>query len=85
MPERKPRSGTILDFGLRILDMLMVIRSDMDRRSGEDRRRAYDLDYFSNGGVERRNWKEQRSNVERRVDWTRVSKWSSVSLKALKV
>jgi len=65
--------------------MLMVIRSDMDRRSGEDRRRAYDLDYFSNGGVERRNWKEQRSNVERRVDWTRVSKWSSVSLKALKV
>ena len=75
----------ILDFGLRILDMLMVIRSDMDRRSGEDRRRAYDLDYFSNGGVERRNWKEQRSNVERRVDWTRVSKWSSVSLKALKV
>jgi len=62
-----------------------VIRSDMDRRSGEDRRRAYDLDYFSNGGVERRNWKEQRSNVERRVDWTRVSKWSSVSLKALKV
>jgi hypothetical protein len=64
--------------------MLMVIRSDMDRRSGEDRRRAYDLDYFSNGGVERRNWKEQRSNVERRVDWTRVSKWSSASLKALK-
>ena len=78
MPERKPRSGTFLD-------MLMVMRSDMDRRSGEDRRRAYDLDYFSNGGVERRNWKEQRSNVERRVDWTRVSKWSSVSLKALKV
>ena len=77
MSERKPRSGTFLD-------MLMVMRSDMDRRSGEDRRRAYDLDYFSNGGVERRNWKEQRSNVERRVDWTRVSKWSSVSLKALK-
>jgi len=65
--------------------MLMVMRSDMDRRSGEDRRREYDLDYFSNGGVERRNWKEQRSNVERRVAWTRVSKWSSMSLKALKV
>jgi hypothetical protein len=63
----------------------MEIRSDMDRRSGEDRRRAYDLDYFSNGGAERRYWKERRSNVERRVDWTRVSKWSSVSLKALKV
>jgi len=65
--------------------MLMVMRSDMDRRSGEDRRRAYDLDYFSNGGVERRNCKEKRSNVERRVGWTRVSKWSSVSPKALKV
>jgi hypothetical protein len=63
----------------------MEIRSDMDRRSGEDRRRAYDLDYFSNGRAERRYWKERRSNVERRVDWTRVSKWSSVSLKALKV
>lgn len=74
-----------MDFGLQILDMLMEIRSDMDRRSGEDRRRAYDLDYFSNGGAERRYWKERRSNVERRVDWTRVSKWSSVSLKALKV
>lgn len=67
-----------------MLDMLMVRRSDMDRRSGEDRRREYDLDYFSNGGVERRNWKEQRSNEERRVGWTRVSKWSSVSQKALK-
>ena len=78
MPERKPRSVTILD-------MLMVMRSDMDRRSGEDRRREYDLDYFSNGGVERRNWKEQRSKAERRVGWTRVSKWSSMSLKALKV
>ena len=74
-----------MDFGLQVLDMLMVMRSDMDRRSGEDRRRAYDLDYFSNGGVERRNWKEQRTNAERRVGWTRVSKWSSVSLKALKV
>ena len=62
----------------------MVMRSDMDRRSGEDRRREYDLDYFSTGGVERRTLKEQRSNVERRVGWTRVSKWSSMSLKALK-
>jgi hypothetical protein len=65
--------------------MLMVIRSAMDRRSGEDRRKAYDLDYFSNGGVERRNWKERRCNVERRVDWTRVSKWASVPHKALTV
>ena len=65
--------------------MSVVMRSGLDRRSGEDRRRVYDLEYFGNGGVERRSWKEQRSHVERRVGWTRVSEWCSVSLKALKV
>lgn len=49
-----------------------------DRRSGEDRRIAYDLDYFQNGGVERRSLKERRAPTERRVDCQRVSKWSSV-------
>ena len=76
-------SASDLDFESWVSDMLMMIRSDMDRRSGEDRRKAYDLDYFSNGGVEKRNWKERRSNVERRVGWMRVSKWSSVSQKTL--
>jgi len=54
-----------------------------DRRSGEDRRREHNLDYFSNGGVERRSWQERRSQVERRRDWLRVTKWSSVLLAAL--
>ena len=31
-----------------------------DRRSGEDRRKSYDTDYFLNGGIERRSWKERR-------------------------
>jgi hypothetical protein len=50
-----------------------------DRRSRKDRRRVHDLDYFLEGGVERRAWKERRSLVERRSGWFRVSKWASVS------
>ena len=50
----------------------------IDRRFGEDRRKAYYLDYFLNGGVERRAQKEQRGQVERRVEWMRVSEWLSV-------
>jgi hypothetical protein len=50
----------------------------IDRRSGEDRRQVYDSDYFENGGVERRDVKERRQNSERRRDFTRISKWSSI-------
>ena len=63
--------------------MLKRRSSAIDRRSGEDRRRVYDLDYFSNGGVERRNWRERRSLIERRMGWLRVDKWFSVSKKDL--
>jgi hypothetical protein len=34
--------------------------SAVDRRSGKDRRRSSDPNYFLNGGVERRSWKERR-------------------------
>ena len=51
---------------------------DIDRRSGDDRRRVYDFDHFIAGGVERRSWKERRSNDERRKDWLRAGRWSSV-------
>jgi hypothetical protein len=50
----------------------------MDRRSGEDRRRVYNLDYFESGGLERRIQNERRSAGERRADCVRVSEWSSV-------
>jgi len=50
----------------------------LDRRSGEDRRRTYDFDYFSEGGVERRSAIERRQPKERRSDHVRISKWSSV-------
>ena len=53
-------------------------RSPIDRRSGGDRRKAHSLDYFLNGGVERRSWTERRSQNERRKDWVRATQWSSV-------
>ena len=53
-------------------------RSLIDRRSGEDRRKAYSLDYFLNGGIERRKGVERRKNGERRADWRQVDKWYSV-------
>lgn len=51
--------------------------SGTDRRSQKDRRRIYDLDYFFNGGLERRSWLERRSQAERRVRWKRVNGWAS--------
>jgi hypothetical protein len=51
----------------------------VDRRSGEDRRKVYDADYFQNGGLERRSGKERRQHEERRKDCIRVSKWTSIS------
>jgi hypothetical protein len=50
----------------------------VDRRSGEDRRDGYDLDYFPNGGTERRSGKERRRKGERRDRCIPVSDWSSV-------
>jgi hypothetical protein len=61
-----------------------MARSDKDRRSIEERRKVHDLDYFSAGGVERRRWKEQRKEPERRTGWIRVDRWTSVCLKYIK-
>lgn len=41
----------------------------VDRRSGFDRRRTYNLAYFANGGMERRCGKDRRQNPERRQLW----------------
>lgn len=50
----------------------------IDRRSGVDRRKVHDLNYFIRGGVERRKFKERRSQGERRKNWIRVDDWISV-------
>jgi hypothetical protein len=52
--------------------------SRLDRRSGEDRRKSYSLDYFLKGGIERRKGTEQRKQGERRSDWLRIDEWYSV-------
>ena len=50
----------------------------VDRRSGEDRRVGYDLDYFQEDGTERRKNKERRGKVDRREDYIPVSDWTSI-------
>jgi hypothetical protein len=55
-------------------------RSAFDRRTGEDKRMRYNLDYFTEGGQERRKGKERRQIGERRRNWARVYKWCSVFL-----
>ena len=50
----------------------------LDRRNVDDRRQTYDLDYFIEGGRERRNANERRTPEERRENCVRVSKWTSV-------
>ena len=50
----------------------------IDRRSGEERRLTYYVDYFQDGGTERRKNKDRRQLGERRVSCIRVTRWSSV-------
>lgn len=49
----------------------------LDRRSGEDRRYVYSLEYFRLGRPDRRDNCERRKNYERRKGFVRVSLWSS--------
>ena len=54
-------------------------RSVYDRRSGEDRRDTYNLDYFLKGGLERRKVAERRCRRrDRRKKWVMVD--TSVSV-----
>jgi len=54
------------------------IRLPFDRRCGEDRRKAYKLGFFLEGGAERRSGKERRSGMDRRAGWIGVSEWSGI-------
>ena len=54
-------------------------RSVMDRRTGDDRRETYDLNYFTTGGVERRKMYERRHRrKDRRKKWVMVDTCCSV-------
>jgi hypothetical protein len=53
----------------------------LDRRSGDDRREAYEIGYFARGGIERRSGVERRLTGERRAHYINVSQWSSVCSK----
>jgi len=50
----------------------------LDRRSGEDRRRVYSIDYFLKGNLDRRRLGERRGRSERRQDCIRIDQWSSI-------
>ena len=53
----------------------------VDRRSGEDRRKVYDAEYWESRGLERRIDRERRQLKERRSSWVRITEWSSVCIK----
>jgi hypothetical protein len=50
----------------------------LDRRSGDDRREKHSLNYFDDGGLERRTHRERRESEERRAGYTRIGPWTSV-------
>ncbi|MFW2366675.1 MAG: hypothetical protein ACN4GW_09670 [Desulforhopalus sp.] len=50
----------------------------LDRRTGDDRREKHSLNYFEDGGRERRTHTERRGDRERRLGYTRISPWTSV-------
>jgi hypothetical protein len=50
----------------------------LDRRSGEDRRIVYSLDFFLKGNRDRRSSRERRLNIERRTGCIRINEWSSI-------
>jgi hypothetical protein len=55
----------------------MYNRSQIDRRSDQDRRLIYDIKITSLLGIERRR-RERRLLSEYRQGWIRVSQWYSV-------
>ena len=59
-------------------------RAFIERRTGRNRRRLLSLRRLRYSGANRRR-RERRNPDERRQDWIRISKWSSVPFKDLKI
>lgn len=53
-------------------------RTGFDRRTDNDRRKCYSLDFFGETIIERRQGGDRRKDAEKRLNWTRVTKWVSV-------
>jgi hypothetical protein len=53
-------------------------RTGFDRRNDSDRRNSYSLDFFHEKIIERRQGGDRRKDLEKRLNWTRVTKWVSV-------
>ena len=53
----------------------------IDRRSGEDRREAYELGYFEQGGIEKRSGVENRRKRDRRLHCVPVLRYSKLQLR----
>jgi len=53
-------------------------RTGFDRRAESDRRNSYSLDFFHEKIIERRKGGDRRQDQEKRLNWTRVTKWCSV-------
>ena len=60
--------------------MVSANRYGIDRRFENDKRNVYDLNYFLDGGGERRKGDERRGSNERRVGWVKTDDWKSVYL-----
>jgi hypothetical protein len=60
-------------------------RAVADRRSGKDRRKRLKRGRLFNRKPENRTSLERRLHGERRTGWVRISKWSSVNLRILKI
>ena len=55
-------------------------RYGIDRRFENDKRQVYNLNYFLDGGEERRCGTERRGIDERRIGWVKTDDWQSVYL-----
>ena len=60
-------------------------RASPERRSGKNRRRFFSWHRLFYRGPDRRILKDRRSQLERRDGWVRISRWSSVKMRDLKL
>jgi len=61
--------------------MEVTERAIRDRRSGKDRRKFQFIKQFLSRDPNLRSANKRRTEPERRADWVRTSKWSSIDLK----